>query len=65
MIGGVGWWSLGVKGAKIFNLLPVWIRTMSGISVDKFKSELDKFLAVVPDSQQYQDEAGLLVLIAC
>ena len=41
--------TLGVKGAKIFNLLPVWIRTMNGISVDKFKSELDKFLAGVPD----------------
>ena len=41
--------SLGVKGAKIFNLLPVWIRTLNGISVDRFKSELDKFLSVVPD----------------
>ena len=41
--------SLGVKGARIFNLLPVWIRTLSGVSVDKFKNELDKFLAGVPD----------------
>ena len=41
--------TLGVKGAKIFNLLPVWIRTMNGVSVDKFKTELDRFLAGVPD----------------
>ena len=41
--------SLGVKGAKMFNLLPVWIRTLNGVSVDKFKSELDKFLSIVPD----------------
>ena len=41
--------SLGVKGARIFNLLPVWIRTLNGVSVDKFKNELDKFLAGVPD----------------
>ena len=41
--------TLGVKGARIFNLLPAWIRTISGVSVDKFKSELDRFLAGVPD----------------
>ena len=34
--------SLAVKGARIFNLLPVWIRTLNGVSVDKF-------LAGVPD----------------
>ena len=41
--------SLGVKGARIFNLLPVWIRTLNGVSVDMFKSELDKFLCGVPN----------------
>ena len=41
--------SLGVKGGKIFNLLPAWIRTIDGASVDRFKSELDKFLGGVPD----------------
>ena len=41
--------SLAVKGARIFNLLPVWIRTLNGVSVDSFKSDLDKFLAGVPD----------------
>ena len=29
--------SLGVKGARIFNLLPVWIRTLNGVTVQKFK----------------------------
>ena len=41
--------TLGVKWAHIFNLLPVWIRTMNGVSVDSFKHELDKFLSGVPD----------------
>ena len=41
--------SLGVKGVRIFNLLPVWLRTMNSVTVDKFKLELDKFLSVIPD----------------
>ena len=41
--------SLGVKGARVFNLLPVWIRTLNGVTVDHFKTELDKFLGGVPD----------------
>ena len=41
--------SLGVKGARIFNLLPAWIRTIDNVSVDSFKCELDKFLSGVPD----------------
>ena len=41
--------TLGVKGARIYNLLPAWIRTISGVSVDRFKSELDRFLAGIPD----------------
>ena len=41
--------SLGVKGVKIFNLLPVWLRNLSGVTVDQFKGELDKFLSLVPD----------------
>ena len=36
--------SLGVKGVRIFNLLPLWIRKLNGVSVDKFKHELDRFL---------------------
>ena len=41
--------SLGVRGARLFNLLPAWIRTIDGVSVNRFKSELDKFLVGVPD----------------
>ena len=41
--------SLGLRGAKMFNLLPVGVRTLNGVSVDRFKSELDKFLSIVPD----------------
>ena len=41
--------SLGLKGARISNLLPVWIRTLNGVNVEKFKYELDRFLCGVPD----------------
>ena len=41
--------SLGVKGVCMFNLLPVWLRTMSGVPVDKFKEQLDGFLSAIPD----------------
>jgi hypothetical protein len=41
--------SLGVKGLTIFNLLPGWIRSLDGVTVDRFKGELDKFLTIVLD----------------
>ena len=41
--------SVGVKGCRLFNLLPVDLRDMRGCSVDCFKNNLDKFLATVPD----------------
>ena len=41
--------SLAVKGAKIFNLLPVSIRNMNTDHIETFKSNLDSFLNQVPD----------------
>ena len=41
--------SISVKGEKIFNLLPVTIRNIDSENVEVFKSELDKFLSLVPD----------------
>ena len=41
--------TLGIKGAKMFNLLPAWIRTINGVLVETFKAELDQFLGGVPD----------------
>ena len=41
--------SLGVKGCRLFNLLPPNIRSMTGCSVDIFKKSVDDFLASVPD----------------
>ena len=41
--------SLGVKGAKMFNLLTVSLRNIDSDHVDKFKSQLDAFLQQVPD----------------
>ena len=36
--------SLSVKGAKMFNLLPSYIRNINADKVDQFKNKLDKFL---------------------
>ena len=41
--------SLGVKGAKVFNLLPLSLRNLNSNHVDTFKSNLDAFLNDVPD----------------
>ena len=41
--------SVGVKGAKIFNLLPAFIRNINSCDVNVFKKSLDSFLADVPD----------------
>ena len=41
--------SLGVKGAKIFNLLPAELRNTDNNTVDIFKKKLDIFLANIPD----------------
>ena len=41
--------SLRVKGAKLFNLLPMELRGLDGVMVDTFKSGLDAWLGTVPD----------------
>ena len=41
--------TLGVKGARLFNLLPASIRNINSDNTDTFKSALDSFLSRVPD----------------
>ena len=41
--------SLAVKGAQIFNSLPIHVRNISKCSVDSFKAALDNYLKIVPD----------------
>ena len=41
--------SLGVKGAKMFNLLPPIVRNINSVNVEEFKTALDKFLTQIPD----------------
>ena len=41
--------SLQVKGARLFNLMPVHLRNMTGVSVEMFKAALDTWLASIPD----------------
>ena len=44
--------SFGVVGPRLFNVLPVDIRNISGCTVETFKLHLDRFLATVPDEPQ-------------
>ena len=40
---------LTVRGPILFNALPIKIRSVTGVSVDSFKNQLDKFLKELPD----------------
>ena len=41
--------SLAIKGAKLFNLLPAYIRNIDSEDVTLFRYELDSFLSGIPD----------------
>jgi hypothetical protein len=41
--------SIGVKGARLFNLLPAHIRKIDANNVETFKKSLDSFLTDIPD----------------
>ena len=49
---GLRYSSFGVVGPRLFNVLPVNIRYISGCTVETFKLHLDRFLATVPDEPQ-------------
>ena len=48
--------SLGVKGCRLFNLLPPALRNMQSCTIDQFKFALDSFLSKVPDQPTIQGE---------
>ena len=41
--------SLPIKGPRLFNVLPPEIRNMCQCPTERFKSELDRYLATIPD----------------
>ena len=41
--------SLQVKGARLFNLMPLNLRNMTGVTVEVFKTALDTWLSSIPD----------------
>ena len=41
--------SFQVNGPKLFNSVPIKIRNITKVPVDKFKEQLDKFLELIPD----------------
>ena len=49
--------SLGVKGEKLFNLLPAALRNLNSKHVDTFKTNLDVFLKDVPDQPTVSAQA--------
>ena len=46
--------SMPVRGQKLFNILPKYLREMTGCSKDAFKAALDRYLSTVPDEPQIQ-----------
>jgi hypothetical protein len=56
---------LGVKGAKIFNLLPASIRNLNSDHVDRFKANLDEYSARYLINILLVGRPGLLSLIVC
>ena len=48
--------SLSVKGAKMFNLLPSYIRNVTAEKVDIFKSKFNSFLKMIPDEPTISEE---------
>ena len=48
--------SISVKGAKMFNLLPLEIRNSDAEKVDVFKRKLDQFLRSIPDQPTIAEE---------
>ena len=41
--------AFSVKGPRLFNVLPQYLRSITGCTTDKFKSELDRYLSKIPD----------------
>jgi len=48
--------SLSVKGARMFNLLPIELRNLDSDKVYHFKKELDKILDKIPDQPTIAEE---------
>ena len=47
--------SLQVKGARLFNLMPLNLRNMTGVSVEVFKTALDTLLGSIPENRWKAD----------
>lgn len=51
--------SLPLKGAKLYNILPKYLRNITGISVESFKHHLDKYLLTIPDEPTVDGYYGM------
>ena len=40
---------MAIRGPRLFNELPAYLRDVSSVTVDTFKQKLDRFLAQLPD----------------
>ena len=41
--------TLSVRGGRVFNSLPIYLRNCTDVSLDVFKQRLDTFLTLIPD----------------
>ena len=41
--------SLSIRGPKLFNKLPPHLRNMTNVTVNTFKTHLDRYLSTIPD----------------
>ena len=53
--------TLAVRGAQMFNLLPVTLRSMNSEHADFFKNHLDVFLSSIPDQPPSPATTFLLI----
>ena len=51
--------SLPVRGVKLFNSLPKYLRNITNISVQSFKNHLDKYLSTIPDEPTVDGYYGM------
>ena len=41
--------AITIFGPRLYNMLPKYLRDIESVKTEKFKSELDKFLELIPD----------------
>ena len=51
--------SLAIRGPRLYNSLPKYLRNITGVSVESFKRRLDKYLLQLPDEPSVDGYYGM------